>query len=60
LFEPCEHQQEEDNPGASESQQPASGASGAAERELERVFDKRDFRNMAIIGQFNLGFILAR
>jgi DNA mismatch repair ATPase MutL len=36
------------------------GAPGAAERELERVFDKADFKRMTIIGQFNLGFILAR
>ncbi|KAG1669863.1 hypothetical protein FOA52_012451 [Chlamydomonas sp. UWO 241] len=32
----------------------------AAERELERVFDKADFSRMHICGQFNLGFILAR
>ncbi|KAK9808938.1 hypothetical protein WJX72_006664 [[Myrmecia] bisecta] len=25
-----------------------------------RVFDKRDFRNMQVLGQFNMGFILAR
>jgi DNA mismatch repair protein PMS2 len=32
----------------------------AAERELERVFDKSEFGDMEVIGQFNLGFILAR
>ncbi|GLC44959.1 hypothetical protein PLESTB_000668600 [Pleodorina starrii] len=32
----------------------------AAERELERVFRKHQFREMRVIGQFNLGFILAR
>ena len=31
----------------------------AANRELERVFRKDDFSRMRIIGQFNLGFILA-
>ena len=31
----------------------------AAARELERVFDKADFAKMRIVGQFNLGFILA-
>jgi DNA mismatch repair protein PMS2 len=31
-----------------------------AEKELRRVFDKKDFRKMHIIGQFNLGFIIAR
>lgn len=29
-------------------------------RELELVFDKSDFARMEIIGQFNLGFIVAR
>ncbi|CAI5525282.1 unnamed protein product [Closterium sp. Naga37s-1] len=32
----------------------------AAARELERWFDKRDFASMAVIGQFNLGFIIGR
>ncbi|CAI5492775.1 unnamed protein product [Closterium sp. Naga37s-1] len=32
----------------------------AAARELERRFDKRDFASMAVIGQFNLGFIIGR
>lgn len=31
-----------------------------AEHELERVFSKEDFKNMAVLGQFNLGFIIAR
>lgn len=35
-------------------------ADAAAERELERVLDKADFTRMEVIGQFNLGFILAR
>ena len=35
-------------------------AEAAAERELERVFKKSDFGRMEVIGQFNLGFILAR
>lgn len=33
---------------------------GAAEAELERVFHKADFKRMSVLGQFNLGFILAR
>ncbi|GIL80762.1 hypothetical protein Vretifemale_9813 [Volvox reticuliferus] len=32
----------------------------AAERELERVFRKSQFREMQVLGQFNLGFVLAR
>ena len=31
----------------------------AANRELERVFRKDDFSRMRVVGQFNLGFILA-
>ncbi|CAG9467890.1 unnamed protein product [Pedinophyceae sp. YPF-701] len=31
-----------------------------AGRELERVFDKKLFREMQVVGQFNLGFIIAR
>ena len=31
----------------------------AANRELERVFRKGDFSRMRVVGQFNLGFILA-
>jgi DNA mismatch repair protein PMS2 len=31
----------------------------AASRELERVFRKDDFSRMRVVGQFNLGFILA-
>lgn len=30
------------------------------EQELDRVFDKLDFSRMDILGQFNLGFIIAR
>ncbi|KAL5513934.1 hypothetical protein ACEPAG_2695 [Sanghuangporus baumii] len=32
----------------------------SAEKELARVIDKGDFASMEIIGQFNLGFIIAR
>ena len=32
----------------------------SAERELELVFDKGDFKRMSVVGQFNLGFIIAR
>ncbi|KAH9542752.1 hypothetical protein CY35_13G024300 [Sphagnum magellanicum] len=32
----------------------------AATRELERSFNKADFKRMKVLGQFNLGFILAR
>ena len=35
-------------------------AGGEAEEELRRVFDKKDFQRMHVIGQFNLGFILTR
>lgn len=31
-----------------------------AEAELERKFAKRNFCRMAIVGQFNMGFIIAR
>lgn len=32
----------------------------AATRELERSFNKEDFKRMKVIGQFNLGFIIAK
>ncbi|KAK9733657.1 hypothetical protein RND81_04G082200 [Saponaria officinalis] len=32
----------------------------AATTELERLFRKRDFRRMKVIGQFNLGFIIGK
>ena len=32
----------------------------AAEAKLERIFEKSSFTNLDILGQFNLGFILAR
>ena len=32
----------------------------AAEEELRRVFKKADFERMRVVGQFNLGFIIAR
>ncbi|KAI7836307.1 hypothetical protein COHA_009815 [Chlorella ohadii] len=35
-------------------------AEQVAEQELQRVFDKADFRRLEVLGQFNLGFILAR
>ncbi|CAK0773475.1 hypothetical protein CVIRNUC_004069 [Coccomyxa viridis] len=41
-------------------QDPAQAASEAADREIQRVFQKKDFAIMEIVGQFNLGFILAR
>lgn len=31
-----------------------------ADAELERIFDKASFRKLSIVGQFNLGFIVAR
>lgn len=42
---------------------PTSAGAGRhppADRELERVFDKADFARMEVLGQFNLGFIIAR
>ena len=41
-------------------QDPAQAVSEAADREIQRVFQKKDFAIMEIVGQFNLGFILAR
>ncbi|TDL18204.1 DNA mismatch repair protein MutL [Rickenella mellea] len=35
-------------------------AQESAEQELSRVIHKEDFMNMQILGQFNLGFIIAR
>lgn len=35
-------------------------SSSAADNELERIFQKSDFQNMRVVGQFNLGFIVAR
>lgn len=42
--------------------EPCTGpdADAAAARELEAVFRKADFARMRVLGQFNLGFILAR
>jgi DNA mismatch repair ATPase MutL len=37
----------------------SESTAAAAEHELDRVFRKRDFAEMEIVGQFNLGFILA-
>lgn len=39
---------------------PRQEAEAQAEAELDRVFDKQDFRRMRVIGQFNRGFIIAR
>ena len=39
---------------------PRAEAEAAALRELDRVFDKAQFREMKVVGQFNLGFILTR
>ena len=41
-------------------QDPAQAASEEADREIQRVFQKNDFAIMEVVGQFNLGFILAR
>ena len=48
-------------PSETESTVDAASAQTAAKatNELERVFDKADFAKMRIVGQFNLGFILA-
>ena len=35
-------------------------AEAVAETELERIFKKSDFKNMQVLGQFNLGFIVTR
>ena len=54
----CTHQ-----PGLRrQSGEPCAGpeADAAAARELEAVFRKADFARMRVLGQFNLGFILAR
>lgn len=38
----------------------AAAANSAATAELSRLFDKADFAAMQPLGQFNLGFIIAR
>ena len=45
-----------------DSEEDGCEASETAEEELERVFAKADFSRLAeaVVGQFNLGFILAR
>ena len=43
-----------------EDKSSSSGTDDAAATELERVFNKADFSRMEVIGQFNLGFIVAR
>jgi len=53
------------NPGSdaagAQSEPDATGASSdaAATAELERVFNKAEFASLDVVGQFNLGFILA-
>ena len=50
-------------PDAASSTPPSAAATAAlqaAEAELERTFHKRWFGDMRIVGQFNLGFIVAR
>lgn len=46
-------------PGVRAQAATGAEAEAAAERELERVFNKADFARMRVVGQFNLGFILA-
>ncbi|KAH7624931.1 hypothetical protein Ndes2526B_g00302 [Nannochloris sp. 'desiccata'] len=53
------------NPLSNSSNNPTSAASreqaeAVAEAELERIFKKSDFKNMQVLGQFNLGFIVTR
>ena len=43
-----------------ESSQGAEEANTSAATELERVFNQADFLQMQVVGQFNLGFIIAR
>ena len=37
----------------------AAAPAQSAERELDRLFNKADFASMVVVGQFNVGFILA-
>jgi DNA mismatch repair ATPase MutL len=46
--------------GAGEAGLSREQAEAVAEQELARVFDKADFLRLEVVGQFNLGFILAR
>lgn len=43
-----------------EASQGVEEANVSAANELERVFNQKDFLRMQVIGQFNLGFIIAR
>lgn len=45
---------------AEEAAGESEAESKAAEAKLERIFEKSSFSNLDILGQFNLGFILAR
>ncbi|PSC67581.1 DNA mismatch repair PMS1 isoform X3 [Micractinium conductrix] len=46
--------------GAAGGGLPREQAEAVAEQELQRVFNKADFARMEVLGQFNLGFIIAR
>ncbi|KAI3431618.1 hypothetical protein D9Q98_004667 [Chlorella vulgaris] len=46
--------------GAGEAGLSREQAEAVAEQELARVFHKADFLRLEVVGQFNLGFILAR
>ncbi|XVF72607.1 hypothetical protein PTKIN_Ptkin12aG0134300 [Pterospermum kingtungense] len=43
-----------------ENEERKTQALAAATRELEKLFKKEDFRQMKVIGQFNLGFIIGK
>eukprot|EP00899_Mesostigma_viride_P017850 jgi/Mesvir1/26066/Mv06792-RA.1 len=49
-----------DNGGAGGGGGVGEEGEDAATRELEQVFQKEDFLHMKIVGQFNLGFIIAK
>ena len=48
------------HPSSFAVQDDRQAAGEAASSELEQVFQKSDFARMSVIGQFNLGFIIAR
>ena len=47
-----------DGPGGDSSMELNEGGDAVATGELERVFHREDFRDLKVVGQFNLGFIL--
>ena len=47
-----------DGPGGDSSMELNEGGDVVATGELERVFRREDFRDLKVVGQFNLGFIL--